>query len=131
MADPSPVAHVELENVESNTNTNVESNANATRNRAGEDRASISRIKSIVIEYIDDINIIFFNRYVLLRIILIIITLLLILISILYAIGQITTLELTEFICSENKTLDQIYEHSKENNLPHGTESECYTNRGS
>ena len=50
-------------------------------------------------------------------------------ITILYGIGQVTQLRIQDFIC-ENKTIDVIYKHSKENNLPKGTTSGCWISKG-
>ena len=46
-------------------------------------------------------------------------------ISILYAFGQITELEPSNYFC-EQKTLTEIYTHSIENDLNHGTNEGCW-----
>ena len=71
----------------------------------------------------------FFNRYIFVRLLLFLLTSFLIIICILYAIGQLSQLRIQDFIC-ENKTIDQIYKHSKENNLPHGTTNGCWISKG-
>eukprot|EP01083_Nonionella_stella_P053785 142145_1 len=77
----------------------------------------------------DSGDIVFFNRYILIRLLLTLLTLLMMLLCILYAIGQITTLTIPDFICV-NKTIEEIRKHSQEYNLPHGTTSGCWTSKG-
>eukprot|EP01083_Nonionella_stella_P243848 849302_1 len=74
-------------------------------------------------------DVVFFNRYILIRLLLTLLTLLMMLLCILYAIGQITTLTIPDFICV-NKTIEEIRKHSQEYNLPHGTTSGCWTSKG-
>eukprot|EP01083_Nonionella_stella_P183440 662958_1 len=77
----------------------------------------------------DNGDIVFFNRYILIRLLLTLLTLLMMFLCILYAIGQITTLNIQEFICA-NKPIEEIRQHSQIYNLPHGTTSGCWTSKG-
>eukprot|EP01083_Nonionella_stella_P078291 214153_1 len=74
-------------------------------------------------------DIVFFNRYILIRLLLALLTLLMLLLCLVYAIGQVTTLTIQDFICT-NKPIAQIRHHSQEFNLPHGTTSGCWTSKG-
>ena len=60
------------------------------------------------------------NIYVIERFLLFIICVILIILCILYGIGQISKLQLKNYFC-ENKTLEEIYEHSQKFNLTGGT----------
>ena len=61
-----------------------------------------------------------------LRLIILLINLLFICICLLYAFGQISKLELDDYFC-EPKTLEEIRQHSIDNNLNEGTTEGCWT----
>eukprot|EP01083_Nonionella_stella_P243849 849304_1 len=77
----------------------------------------------------DSGDIVFFNRYILIRLLLALLTPFMMLLCVLYAIGQITTLQIPEFLCT-NRKIEEIRQHSRDNNLPHGTTSGCWTSKG-
>ena len=66
------------------------------------------------------------NRYNILRLIMLMITLLFICICGLYGMGQVLSLQLDDYFC-ETKTLQEIHQHSIENNLNQGTNEGCWT----
>ena len=69
------------------------------------------------------------NVHLIQRFLLFFVCIILIILSTFYAIGQITKLSLENYFC-ENKTLEEIYQHSREYNLTEGTRTGCWHSKG-
>ena len=69
------------------------------------------------------------NIYFILRIFLLVVDLMLLFLCIIYGIGQITTLDLSKYVCN-TQSLEDIYEYSQNYNLTNGTNIECMISKG-
>ena len=69
------------------------------------------------------------NVYLIQRFLLFLLCIILIILSTFYAFGQITKLSLENYFC-ENKSLEEIYQHSREFNLTKGTTNGCWHSKG-
>eukprot|EP01084_Bolivina_argentea_P134262 236853_1 len=65
------------------------------------------------------------SKFFLMRIMIILLTMFMLILSISYTISQILTLQLSDYFCDPT-TLEQIKQHSIENNLPHGQADSCW-----
>ena len=68
------------------------------------------------------------NKYFIISVFVYILCLFMSFICILYGLGQIRELELTNYWCHK-KDLETIYKHSWENNLNHGTNDGCWKSK--